>query len=913
MMNLQQWTEVPGQMSTGAESAPAAENGASTAAPATPAPSVPQQPQPSSRAPLNPAPWEPPPAGSSPSPSTDYHFKARNLQGNWLRTTASWAYNPDDGVWYCASARIFLKPLNPPQFFVYDNVTKRQMNVRLTLQRAREIEISLSELPDRAYTEGFPTDFLPVTSSWPPAARVVPALPLLEQHSDCVEVKVQIRDDGLPVYSARDDFFQLEYTPAPNQVNIPPENRLLTQLEQMRSPEVRARYRQHMQRQEEEQRQRDLELTRVRLERRIGWLPTWFIMRIPNGVSWAEARLPPVEEAEPELLPANTNAVNAFCRLLDKRTTVVAWADDVGQCSICMASVGSEEVVRLQCSHMFHKKCMIRWWLHKRKQGSSERLGARNVPVPCPICRVNVKEFQLARIKSWTSMFSEYFKREESCKAFEAHQKKCSFCRNFDFRKELASSKGWTVHRKEAMKRIAHEKAQRMTVDEMQSFFACSVPFETAFDFLFPVGEETGADEASSSREATVGGEGDTSRGSPGPPSSSSSSNRPPPTPLHLQKNQQQEEEEEEEDSDEAPTPDPSLPMSNPPSVMRDLEEEEEEEGEAGGDSSPSADRERESEGERETPPSPSTDSVAAQVSSDLPESSTNPQQQQQQPNPETAEEGQSLPSAATNSTEGVPAATEGEDSRASSSSSPREHEPAPQISSVSNASASSSSSSSSAEVPPPPPDLEAVAARVAAGDRDESKRAEEETLFPPQATSSASASASQQLPSGSTTARTRTPVESASASVAGEAESPTERAEEPSSSSSSGSRPSSSPFPPEGESQGNEEQKEGERAKDKEGEAETGRTGEDEPKRGEYVRPKPKVKMPDRRRRVFLFRPHCAFSMEVHMEMWPSEQRRVVAQPSGGASTAGAGADNQPAGTGDSTAAVPSGSVVQG
>ena len=68
-------------------------------------------------------------------------------------------------------------------------------------------------------------------------------------------------------------------------------------------------------------------------------------------------------------------------RLVERSTEVVTAAAADGEeesCSLCLEAMwGEEDVLRLSCSHKYHRRCVYGWLVEKRRND-------------CPLCRADV-------------------------------------------------------------------------------------------------------------------------------------------------------------------------------------------------------------------------------------------------------------------------------------------------------------------------------------------------------------------------------------------------------------------------------------------------------------------------------------------------------------------------------------------
>ncbi|MED6170442.1 hypothetical protein PIB30_030866 [Stylosanthes scabra] len=83
----------------------------------------------------------------------------------------------------------------------------------------------------------------------------------------------------------------------------------------------------------------------------------------------------------------NVSEVGRLVNLLERPKIVDEEEDGVEQCAVCLEEFGhgnedsSGEVVRTNCSHVFHERCIFRWLERCIKQES---------PYSCPLCRSNM-------------------------------------------------------------------------------------------------------------------------------------------------------------------------------------------------------------------------------------------------------------------------------------------------------------------------------------------------------------------------------------------------------------------------------------------------------------------------------------------------------------------------------------------
>lgn len=65
-------------------------------------------------------------------------------------------------------------------------------------------------------------------------------------------------------------------------------------------------------------------------------------------------------------------------------------APDESTCVICLVNMGDEDVCcRLPCMHVFHKDCILDWWMHPRKRSKTM--------LQCPSCRQRAATPALAK------------------------------------------------------------------------------------------------------------------------------------------------------------------------------------------------------------------------------------------------------------------------------------------------------------------------------------------------------------------------------------------------------------------------------------------------------------------------------------------------------------------------------------
>lgn len=58
------------------------------------------------------------------------------------------------------------------------------------------------------------------------------------------------------------------------------------------------------------------------------------------------------------------------------------------QCSICLEEVGATDVVQLQCSHAYHRACVVPWL--RQLRGGGPRGEAVRPLMLCPMCKQEV-------------------------------------------------------------------------------------------------------------------------------------------------------------------------------------------------------------------------------------------------------------------------------------------------------------------------------------------------------------------------------------------------------------------------------------------------------------------------------------------------------------------------------------------
>ena len=52
------------------------------------------------------------------------------------------------------------------------------------------------------------------------------------------------------------------------------------------------------------------------------------------------------------------------------------------ECPICLEKIKNKETIKLNCNHIFHKKCIKRW--------INETNNNPNLDITCPLCKVNI-------------------------------------------------------------------------------------------------------------------------------------------------------------------------------------------------------------------------------------------------------------------------------------------------------------------------------------------------------------------------------------------------------------------------------------------------------------------------------------------------------------------------------------------